>query len=155
MSVIHNIMTGVHGRSNSAEEPSSTTHPQFPRPALQRSYTCKPKQSFQKTKCGNQNNLFLQKPRACSTPTSPNFTSQRRLSYQRNISRTGSHESTSSKKSSVLSFTEKISSIISIPCQVCQGQIEEKGSIMYNRDGTKNVCIWVFSDTLSFKFGIT
>ena len=137
MSLIQNVMTGVHGRSNSAKEPSLTPHQQSPRPALQRSYTCKPKQLFQTTKCESQNSLFLQKPRACSTPTSPNFTSQRRLSYQRKISRTGSHELTSSKKSSVISFSEKISSIISIPCQVCLGQIWEPGCIISKRDEDK------------------
>ena len=131
MFVTHKFTTRMHGRTNSVEEVLTNTNQQGP--VLYRSYTCKRQQSFRHIKSEFHTNLFLQKPPAYSTPTSPNIRSQRKLSYQKSFSRTGSsmsQDSIISRKSSTPSFSERISSILSIPSQVLENQNPDRASLV-------------------------
>ena len=113
MSYMNNILTGMQGSANKTRSQEKSV-PSQPKPGLHRSFTCKPQRRDEK-----QAHLGPPKPRACSTPASPCFRSQRRLSYQRTISRTGSEESDRNNTNyHGLSLSGKLCSIISIPCQV-------------------------------------
>ena len=103
MSIIVNVMTTVNGHLTTMEDVLTNPNQQMT-PLLKRSYTCQRQQTFK------------------STPSTPNLKAHRKLSYHSSLSRAGSVMSKDgfslSKKSSVLSLGEKITSIFNIPGQV-------------------------------------
>ena len=116
MSIIVNVMTTVNGHLTTMDD--VLTNPKQQRtPPLQRSYTCKRPQTFKR-----QRNLSVRNPKVYSTPSTPNLKSHRKLSYHSSMSRAGSVMSDDdfslSRKSSVLSLGEKLTSIFNIPGQV-------------------------------------
>jgi hypothetical protein len=112
MSIIVNVMTTVNGHLTSMED--GITNPmQQKTPPLQRSYTCKQQQTFKR-----QRNLSVRNPKVYSTPSTPNLKVHKKLSCHSSLSRAGSVMSEDdfalSRKSSVLSLGEKITSIFNI-----------------------------------------
>ena len=116
MSIIVNVMTTVNGHLTTMEDVLAN-HNQQRTPILQRSYTCKRPQTFKR-----QRNMSVRNPTVYSTPSTPNLKAHRKLSCHSSLSRAGSVMSENdfllSRKSSLLSLGERITSIFNIPGQV-------------------------------------
>ena len=104
-----NAMTAIHSRTYSVRNVVTTSQDQQT-VLLQRSYTCKSQHYIR-----SQRNLSVRHRKVYSTPSTPSMRSNRKLSCQSFLSES---DGSDSRKSSVLSLGEKISSLLSIPRQV-------------------------------------
>ena len=109
MSTITNVMTAVHSRTYSVKNIGTSSQHQET-VVLQRSYTCRRKESLRIPR-----NLSVTNRKVYSTPSTPSMRSHRKLSCHSSVSQ---DDCSGSRKSSVLSLGEKISSLLSIPGKV-------------------------------------
>ena len=108
MPVIMNAMTAIHSRTYSVRNVTTSQDQQTA--LLQRSYTCKSQHYIR-----SQRNLSVRNRKVYSTPSTPSMRSNRKLSCHSFLSES---DGSDSRKSSVLSLGEKISSLLSISRQV-------------------------------------